>query len=134
MAKLAAGRRDLVPIYSAWGWNVGHPNAGVAVALGPDPVVLAEEPATRVAWTTLDPRVHQSRSLVPGTPVVAGVFDWRSHNCAPRPQSGQSSRGEIPLGDTLVPGIDGGGTTVELRGVGRLVVMPLPGSARIWSA
>ncbi|MFD4481596.1 GNAT family N-acetyltransferase [Streptomyces sp. NPDC058471] len=75
MAKLAAGRRDLVPIYSAWGWNVGHPHAGVGVALGPDPVVLAEEPATRVAWTAIDPQVHQDLTLVPGTPVVAGVFD-----------------------------------------------------------
>ncbi|MGQ4389068.1 GNAT family N-acetyltransferase [Streptomyces sp. SAS_270] len=75
MAKLAAGRRDLVPIYSAWGWKVGHPNEGVAVALGPDPVVLAEEPATRVAWTGIDPHVRQDLFLVPGTLVVAGVFD-----------------------------------------------------------
>ncbi|WP_307680656.1 hypothetical protein [Streptomyces sp. V4I2] len=75
MAKLAAGRRELVPLYSGWGWNVGHPNAGVAVALGPDPVVLAEELATRVAWTALDPQVHQELSIVPGTPVVTGVFD-----------------------------------------------------------
>ncbi|KDN74807.1 hypothetical protein DF19_27355 [Streptomyces olindensis] len=75
MAKLAAGRTDLVPIYSGWGWTVGNPGAGLPVALGPDPVVLAEEPTIRVAWTALAPQVRVDPSVVPGALVVAGAFD-----------------------------------------------------------
>ncbi|MFG3276011.1 GNAT family N-acetyltransferase [Streptomyces luteogriseus] len=75
MAKLAAGRPDLDPIYSRWGWTVGHTGAGLAVALGPDPVVLAEEPTTRVAWTALAPQVRVDPSMVPGALVVVGAFD-----------------------------------------------------------
>ncbi|SEB60542.1 Acetyltransferase (GNAT) family protein [Streptomyces sp. PAN_FS17] len=75
LAKLAAGRRDLVPVYSGWGWTVGNPGAGVAVELGPDPVVLAEDPTTRVAWIALAPGVSLNSSVVPGALVVSGAFD-----------------------------------------------------------
>ncbi len=74
MAKLAAGRQDLVPIYAAWGWSVGNPGAGVAIQIGSEPLALAEDPATRVAWTALAPEVRLDPSLLPGVPLVTGVF------------------------------------------------------------
>ncbi|MGP4004445.1 GNAT family N-acetyltransferase [Streptomyces sp. 8N706] len=74
VAKLATGRRDLIPIYSGWGWNVGNPGAGVAVEIGPHQVVIAEDPAARTAWTALAPQVRPIPSGVPGVSVVTGMF------------------------------------------------------------
>ncbi|MQY40252.1 hypothetical protein SRB17_82830 [Streptomyces sp. RB17] len=74
MANLAVGRRDLVPIYAAWGWTVGNPGAGIAIQIGSEPLALAEDPGTRVAWTALAPEVRLDSTLLPGASIVAGVF------------------------------------------------------------
>lgn len=75
VAKLANGRRDLIPIYSGWGWNVGNPGAGLAVNLGSYPVVIAEDPAARIAWRALSSRVRPISTRVPGEVIVSGMFD-----------------------------------------------------------
>ncbi|MFF4675064.1 GNAT family N-acetyltransferase [Streptomyces sp. NPDC001279] len=75
LTKLAAGRSDLVPRYSRWRWNVGNVGAGVAVAIGPDHLVLAEDPAVRTAWFPLTPQVRSTLSGFPGISVVTGAFD-----------------------------------------------------------
>jgi GNAT superfamily N-acetyltransferase len=74
VTKLAAGRHDLVPIYSGWGWSVGDPGAGVAVEIGPHHVVIAEDPAARTAWTALATGVRPIPSELPGVSIVAGAF------------------------------------------------------------
>ncbi|MGW6099797.1 GNAT family N-acetyltransferase [Streptomyces sp. NPDC055157] len=74
VAKLAAGRHDLVPIYSGWGWSVGNPGAGVAVEIDPRPVVIAEDPAARTAWTALASGVRPIASGIPGVSIVTGIF------------------------------------------------------------
>ncbi|MER6616321.1 GNAT family N-acetyltransferase [Streptomyces xantholiticus] len=75
VTKLAAGRHDLVPIYSAWGWRVGEPGAGVAVEIGPHQVVIAEDLSARTAWTALTTKVRPIPSGLPGVSVVTGMFD-----------------------------------------------------------
>ncbi|MGW2355160.1 GNAT family N-acetyltransferase [Actinacidiphila glaucinigra] len=75
LTKLAAGRHDLVPLYSGWGWNVGEVGAGVAVEIGPHQLVIAEDPAARTAWARLSAKVRLTPSIVPNISVVSGMFD-----------------------------------------------------------
>ncbi|MFJ1958730.1 GNAT family N-acetyltransferase [Streptomyces microflavus] len=70
---LAAGRHDLVPVYTGWGWTVGLRGAGLPVRIGSDPLVIGDEPALRTAWKALTPGVRAS--TLPGirVPVVTGA-------------------------------------------------------------
>ncbi|MFD3883142.1 hypothetical protein [Streptomyces microflavus] len=72
-AYLAAGRRDLFPVYTAWGWTVGLRGAGLPVQIGSNPLVLGDEPALRTAWKALTPGVRATS--LPGirVPVVTGA-------------------------------------------------------------
>lgn len=49
LAQLAAGKHDLVPLYEGWGWTVGAVGAGLAIEIGPDQLVIADDPDTRTA-------------------------------------------------------------------------------------
>lgn len=75
MANLASGRRDLLPIYRKWGWNVGEQGAGIAIEIGTGPIALAEDAATRVAWQALSPEVRAVLYDGFKPPVVTGVFE-----------------------------------------------------------
>lgn len=75
VAKLANGRRDLIPIYAGWGWSVGGNGSGLAVELGSHPIVIAEHPAERIAWKALSSRVRPGSSGVQGEVAVSGMFD-----------------------------------------------------------
>ncbi|MFD5977453.1 GNAT family N-acetyltransferase [Streptomyces bacillaris] len=70
---LAPGRHELVPVYTAWGWTIGERGAGLPVQIGPDPLVIAENPAFRTAWKALVPGVRATS--LPGirVPVVTGA-------------------------------------------------------------
>ncbi|GAA2640955.1 GNAT family N-acetyltransferase [Streptomyces vastus] len=74
LGKMAADRRDLVPVYTHWGWSVGARGAGVVVDFLGDPIALAEEPTLRVAWKSLTPGVHLAPLGRLGVPAVTGVF------------------------------------------------------------
>uniref|UniRef100_UPI0039AEA088 GNAT family N-acetyltransferase n=1 Tax=Streptomyces sp. W75 TaxID=1170711 RepID=UPI0039AEA088 len=75
LARVASGRRDLVPVYNRWGWSMGNPSAGVAVQVGSQPLALMEDPGTRIAWKALASGVRLSPSGLRGQPpVVSGVF------------------------------------------------------------
>lgn len=74
MTKLAAGRHDLVPVYTRWGWSVGLPGAGLPVAVGPDPLVIGEDPAVRTAWKPLVSGVRLSPFEDLPVQVVIGIF------------------------------------------------------------
>lgn len=74
LTQLAAGGRDLVPRYSSWGWNVGNVGVGVAAAIGPDHLVLAEDPAVRTTWRALTPQVRSMPSGLLGVSIVTGMF------------------------------------------------------------
>lgn len=53
IAKLAAGRRDLIPFYTKAGWSLGLPGAGVVVHSEQGPICLAEDPRVRIARKAL---------------------------------------------------------------------------------
>ncbi|MFI0990596.1 GNAT family N-acetyltransferase [Streptomyces exfoliatus] len=74
VTKLAAGRHDLVPLYTSWGWKVGNPGEGVAVEIGPHHVVIAEDPSARTAWAALTPQVRPVPSRLPGVSILTGMF------------------------------------------------------------
>lgn len=67
IANMAAGRADLVTIHTGWGWTVGNPGSGLAVAIGPDPLALAEAPSTRVRT----PAIACSEASADQPPLVA---------------------------------------------------------------
>jgi GNAT superfamily N-acetyltransferase len=76
LAKLAAGKHDLVPLYSSWGWSVGEAGAGLAVEIGPHYLAIAEDPAVRTAWVALTAKVRPIPGGLPwAPPVVSGMFD-----------------------------------------------------------
>lgn len=75
LAQLAAGKHDLVPLYEGWGWTVGAVGAGLAIEIGIDQLVIAEDPDTRTAWAPLTARVHTVPGPMPWIPVVSGMFD-----------------------------------------------------------
>ncbi|MGW7587673.1 GNAT family N-acetyltransferase [Streptomyces rubiginosohelvolus] len=70
---LAAGRHELVRVYTAWGWTIGQRGAGLPVQIGSDPLGVGENPALRTAWQALAPRVRATS--LPGirVPVVTGA-------------------------------------------------------------
>ncbi|MET8661645.1 GNAT family N-acetyltransferase [Streptomyces griseus] len=73
VANLAAGRHELIPVYTAWGWTIGPRGAGLPIQIGPDPLVIGDSPALRGAWKALVPGVRAT--LLPGisVPVVTGA-------------------------------------------------------------
>lgn len=73
-AHIAAARTDLLPIYRRWGWTIRARGAGIAVQIGAEPVVLGEDPATRVAWRALDPGIGSAFHTGAAEPVLTGVF------------------------------------------------------------
>ncbi|MEV6012613.1 GNAT family N-acetyltransferase [Streptomyces sp. NPDC051976] len=74
LGKMAAGRRDLVPMYTHWGWSIGARGAGVTIEFESEPLALAEDPELRVAWKALMPDVRYRSFGGLGVPVVTGVF------------------------------------------------------------
>lgn len=75
VTKLAAGRHDLVPLYTGWGWKVENPGAGVVVQIGPATLAITEDPDARTAWAPLTSQVRQIPSQIPGIFAVTGMFD-----------------------------------------------------------
>jgi hypothetical protein len=77
LAKLAAGKHDVFPLYSrCWGWSVGDVGAGLAVEIGPRHLAIAEDPDTRTAWVALTAKVRPIPGSLPrAAPVVSGMFD-----------------------------------------------------------
>ncbi|MGW1154841.1 GNAT family N-acetyltransferase [Streptomyces rubiginosohelvolus] len=73
VAHLAAGRHDLVPVYTAWGWTIGPRGAGLPIQIGSDPLVIGDAPTLRGAWKALAPGVRATS--LPGirVPVVTGA-------------------------------------------------------------
>ncbi|MFJ3601118.1 GNAT family N-acetyltransferase [Streptomyces sp. NPDC090126] len=73
VAQLAAGRHDLVSVYTAWGWTVGPRGAGLPIQIGPDPLVIGDAPSLRGAWKALVPGVRATSLPGIGVPVVTGA-------------------------------------------------------------